>query len=418
MSAADTITKLRPVPRDEETLPPAAPLPEAPHAEAPAPKAEGPAIAPAAAAVAKPKGGGRRKAILSIVALLAVLGGGWYGYNYVTVGRFIVSTDDAYIGGDIATISPKVSGYVETVNAVANQPVKAGDALVTLDDGDYTIARDQAQAAMDTKNLTLKRIDAQIDGAKAGVTQAEAQKAAAVAAQHNAALAAQRAKSLTASAVGAQSTLDAANASLEQANANVAAADAAITAANANIAVLQGQRAEAASALKSQQLALDKANRDLSFTVLRAPYDGVVGNLSVQKGDLVSAGMRLAAIVPTRQLYIDANFKETQLASLVPGEKVAIHLDADDDMPIEGTIQSLSPASGSVFSLLPPDNATGNFTKIVQRLPVRIRVPAEIAAKGNLRPGMSVVAAVNTKDGAVASLSLKSQVASRATAKN
>ena len=373
-----------------------APVSEAPAtAEAPAP-VKAPPAAPAAAPKAK-KGGGRRRVIVSVVALLALAGGGWWGYNYFSVGRFMVSTDDAYVGGDIATISPKVGGYVAEVNVVANQKVKAGDPLVTLDSGDYTIARDQAQAAIDTQHLTLNRIDAQILGSKAAVTQAEAQKTAAVAAQHNADLAQQRAKSLTASAVGTQATLDAAQAALDQANANVTAADAAIASANANVSVLEGQRAEAASQLKTQQLALDKANRDLGFTVLRAPYDGIVGNLAVQKGDLVSAGVRLAALVPTDQLYIDANFKETQLKQLVPGEKVPIHVDADDGDPIVGTVQSLAPASGSVFSLLPAENATGNFTKVVQRVPVRIALPKDVLDSGKLRAGLSVVVEADTR---------------------
>ncbi|MDR3471272.1 MAG: HlyD family secretion protein [Devosia sp.] len=369
-------------------------------AEAPAHQ-EAPRVAPQRHAAPGPapkgKGGGRGRVVISVIALAAVLGAGWYGYNYFTVGRFMVSTDDAYIGGDITTISAKISDYVEKVDVVANQHVKAGDALIELDAGDYLIARDQAQAQVDTQNLTLKRIDAQIVGGDASVVEAEAQKTADVASQHNAVLSQQRAQSLTASAVSTQATLDTANATLEQANANVAAADAAIAAAKANVAVFKGQRAEAAGTLKSDQLALDKANRDLSFTVLRAPFDGVVGNLSVQKGDFVSAGVNLAAVVPTGQLYIDANFKETQLAQLVPGEKVLIHLDAEDGIAIEGTIQSLSPASGSVFSLLPTENATGNFTKVVQRVPVRIALPQDALDSGKLRAGLSVLVEADTR---------------------
>jgi membrane fusion protein (multidrug efflux system) len=227
--------------------------------------------------------------------------------------------------------------------------------------------------------------------------QAEAQKTAALAAQHNAQLVQQRASSLTAKAVGTQSDLDAANAALDQADAAVTTADAAIASANANVSVLEGQRAEAASTLKTDQLALDKANRDLSFTVLRAPYDGVVGNFAVQVGDYVSPGVKLMAVVPSSKLYIDANFKETQLARLVPGERVLIHVDAEDNDPIVGTIQSLAPASGSVFSLLPAENATGNFTKVVQRVPVRIALPEDALASGKLRAGLSVVVDADTR---------------------
>ncbi len=161
--------------------------------------------------------------------------------------------------------------------------------------------------------------------------------------------------------VASQSDLDKANAALDQANAQVVAGDAQISLAQSQITVLRGQRAEAEGQLKSLGLALDKANRDLGFTVLRAPYDGVVGNLAVQTGDLVSAGGRLASLVPTTALYVDANFKETQLSKLVPGEQVTIHVDAMDGDPIKGVVESLAPASGSVFSLLPPENATGQF---------------------------------------------------------
>lgn len=399
MSAEATVREF-PVKDQHEAANSDAPvLREVPPAEAPAPRVESPAAAPKAETppAGKPKGGGRRRVVFGAIAL-AVLGfGAWYGYDYWTTGRFMVSTDDAYIGGDIAGISPKVSGYVARVDVVANQHVKTGDPLVTLDDGDYTIARDQAQAAINTQKLTLQRMDAQIAGGRAGVMQAEAQKTAALAAQHNAQLVQQRASSLTAKAVGTQSDLDAANAALDQADAAVTTADAAIASANANVSVLEGQRAEAASTLKTDQLALDKANRDLSFTVLRAPYDGVVGNFAVQVGDYVSPGVKLMAVVPSSKLYIDANFKETQLARLVPGERVLIHVDAEDNDPIVGTIQSLAPASGSVFSLLPAENATGNFTKVVQRVPVRIALPEDALASGKLRAGLSVVVDADTR---------------------
>jgi len=351
--------------------------------------------APAARPVAKKRS--RRPLILAGVGLVALAAGAWYGTEYFTTGRFMVSTDDAYVEGDIATISSKLAGYVAKVNVVANQTVKQGAALITLDDGDYKIARDQALAQIDTQNLTLKRIDAQIVGAQAALAQANANKLALVAAQKNVVLTQQRAASLVASANGSQASLDAANAALDQANAQVVSGDAQIASANANIAVLQGQRAEAESSLKSLGLTGDKAERDLSFTVLRAPYDGVVGNLAVQMGDLVSSGGRLAALVPTKELYVDANFKETQLAHLVPGETVTIKVDAFDADPIKGVIESIAPASGSVFSLLPAENATGNFTKVVQRVPVRIKLPADVLATGRLQAGLSVSVEADTR---------------------
>jgi membrane fusion protein (multidrug efflux system) len=350
--------------------------------------------APKAAAPAKKRS--RRPLVFAGIGIIALAAAGYYGYDWFTTGRYMVSTDDAYVGGDIATISSKLSGYVGTVNVVANQTVKAGDPLITLDDGDYKIARDQAQAQIDTAHLTLNRIDAQITGAQASLAQANAQKLALVAAQKNAQLAQQRAESLAKTNVASQSDLDKANAALDQANAQVVAGDAQIALAQSQIEVLKGQRAEAEGQLKSLGLALDKANRDMSFTVLRAPYDGVVGNLAVQTGDLVAAGGRLASLVPTKALYIDANFKETQLSKLVPGEQVTIRVDAMDGAPITGTVESLAPASGSVFSLLPAENATGNFTKVVQRVPVRIRI-LEAPPSLELRPGLSVEAAVDTR---------------------
>ncbi len=351
-----------------------------------------------AAVVAQPEArkGGRRLA-LPILAVALIAAAGWYGHEWWTNGRFMISTDDAYIEGDIASISPKVSGYVAVVNAVANQTVKAGDPLVTLDDGDYRLAREQAEAQIATQKLALGRIDAQIEGARASLAQADAQKTAYQAALSGAEVAEKRAKELNAKAVGTTASLDSATVALDQAKANLVGADANIVAAKAAITVLEAQRAEAESQIRTLELARDKAGRDLGFTVLKAPYDGVVGNISVQVGDLVSAGQRLAALVPVKDLYVEANFKETQIAHLVPGSKVHLHVDAYEDDDILGTVDSIAPASGSVFSLLPAENATGNFTKVTQRVPVRIAIPREALDTGKLRAGLSVVVDVDSR---------------------
>ena len=349
-------------------------------------------------AVAQPKAkkGGRRLA-LPILAIALIAAAGWYGHEWWTNGRFMISTDDAYIEGDIASISPKVSGYVAVVNVVANQEVKAGDPLVTLDDGDYRLAREQAEAQIATQKLALGRIDAQIEGAKASLAQADAQKTAYQAALSGAEVAEKRANELNAKAVGTRASLDSATVALDQAKANLVGADANIVAAKAAITVLEAQRAEAESQIRTLELARDKAERDLAFTVLKAPYDGVVGNISVQVGDLVSAGQRLAALVPVKDLYVEANFKETQIAHLVPGSKVHLHVDAYEDDDMLGTVESIAPASGSVFSLLPAENATGNFTKVTQRVPVRIAIPREALDTGKLRAGLSVVVDVDSR---------------------
>lgn len=338
-----------------------------------------------------------RSMLLPIIGLALLGAGAWYGYDYWTDGRFMITTDDAYVQADTAFISPKISGYVDQVKVTENQQVKAGDPLLIVDDGDYKIAVAQAEAQIATLSKTLDRIDAQTEAARASLKQAQAQKTADQAAADNAKRAQVRAAQLLKTRVGTQAQLDDAQTAVEQANAALAGADAQIAAAQANIGVLQAQRAESASTLGSLQLAHDKAVRDLSFTVLRAPYDGVVGNRSVEQGDLISPGQKLAVIVPMDKLYIVANFKETQLVRLVPGEKVRVSVDAIDGQDIEGTVSSLAPASGAVFSLLPPENATGNFTKVVQRVPVRIDVPADVLKTGKLRAGLSVVVAVDSR---------------------
>jgi membrane fusion protein (multidrug efflux system) len=363
--------------------------------------AEAPAAAPAQPGAAQPPAAAptkkKRGVILPIILLGLLAGGAWYGYEWWTTGRFMVSTDDAYVEGDIATITPKVTAFVSKVNVVANQQVKAGDVLATLDNGDYQNALDQANAQIETQKLSLSRIDAQVEGSQASLAQAQASKVALEAAVRGAEITQKRQAELAAKSVGTAADLDSADIALEQAKANLVGGDASIKSAQANITILEAQRREAEGQVRTLEIQRDKAARDLSFTVLKAPYDGVVGNRTVQEGDLVSPGQRLMAIVPTRQLYIDANFKETQIQHLVPGSKVKVHVDAYDDHAIEGTVESLSPASGSVFSLLPPENATGNFTKIIQRVPVRIALPQDALDTGRLRAGLSVVVDVDTR---------------------
>ncbi|MDR6634324.1 membrane fusion protein (multidrug efflux system) [Phyllobacterium sp. 1468] len=363
--------------------------PDAPVVEAPQPDV-------AAQAPAKPKRSAKRF-VLPILIAAAIGAGSWYGYEYWTTGRFMVSTDDAYIQGDITAIAPKVTGYIDRIDVVANQRVKAGDPLVTLDNGDYRIAEEQAEAQIATEKLSLDRINAQIVAAKASLQQAQAGKLNAQAVLTNAQAGSVRAKQLHATSFASQSQLDDATAALDQAKANIASADAQIAAADANVGVLEAQYKEAEGSIRSLELAKDKAARDLGFTVIRAPVDGVIGNLAAKTGDLVSPGQRLAALVPVNALYIDANYKETQLRDIVVGQKVQVTVDALSGEKFEGTVASIAPASGAVFSLLPPENATGNFTKVVQRVPVRIALPADALASGKLQAGLSVVVDVDTR---------------------
>lgn len=342
------------------------------------------------------KGFGKR-VLLPGILTVAVAGGLWFAYDWWTVGRFMVSTDDAYVQGDIASIAPKVTGYIDNIPVTANQHVKAGDVIFQLDAGDYRIALDEAEAKLATQKETLARIQAQTDAAKAALLQANADKQAATAVLTNAQNTIARVQKLHQTRFVAQANLDEAQSLLDQAKAKLAGADAQIASAEANVAVLEAQYSEAASSTKSLELARDKAARDLSFTTLRAPFDGVIGNLSGKKGDLVSPGQKIAALVPVNELYIDANFKETQLAKIKTGETAHIYVDAIDGTKFDGKVASIAPASGAVFSLLPPENATGNFTKIVQRVPVRIMIPKEALESGKIRAGLSVVVDIDTR---------------------
>ncbi len=340
----------------------------------------------------------RRRIFLPLILLAAVGGGGYEGYQWFVEGRFIVSTDDAYVKADMSMIAAKVSGYVSVVPVVENANVVKGQILATIDDGDYRNAVDAAKARMDTQGATILRIGKQIDAQGSAVDQARAmlQSAKADAVRSQAEF--QRADTLMHSSYGTQQKLDDARADRDRNVAAIANAAAAVTAAQAAMDVYVAQKVEAQKVSGELQTMLDKANRDLSFTVIKAPFDGVVGNKAVQPGEYVQPGTRLLALVPMQSAYVEANFKETQISLLKPGQKVVIKPDAYGERGVVGTVESIAPASGAEFSLLPPENATGNFTKIVQRLPVRIAIPADVAREGILRPGLSVEVAVHTRD--------------------
>lgn len=350
-----------------------------------------------APAAEKPKKSGLKRAGLMLLATAAIGTGLWYGIDYWRVGRFIISTDDAYVGAEMATISAKLAANVVTVSVVQNQEVKAGQPLVALDDGDWRIALESARARSATAQATLARIDSQIEAARASLEQAQAQVVSAQAGVTRTLADYDRANSLAAKSYGSQATLDAATASRDQAKASLGSAEAGVSAAKANIEVLKAQRVEAARQGDELKVAEQKAERDLTFTKVAAPIDGLVANTNVQLGDLVSAGKRLMSIVPLDQVYVDANFKETQVGPLKIGDKASITVDALPGQVFEGTVSGIAGGTGSVFTLLPPDNATGNFTKIVQRVPVRIALDAASASKHVLRPGMSVVVKIDPR---------------------
>ncbi|MCU4178425.1 HlyD family secretion protein [Bosea sp. BH3] len=378
-----------------ETVPPAPAEPvTAPEARAPL----GAEARPEAAAdKAKPNRGPLKRGALMVVGAAVVGASLWYGLDWWRNGRFIISTDDAYVGAEMATISAKLAANIATVSVVQNQEIKAGQPLASLDDGDWRIALDSARAKTATAQATLARIDSQVEAARAAQAQAQAQQNSAEAAVTRTSADYERANSLAAKSYGSQATLDAAIAARDQAAASVASAKAGVVQAQANIKVLEAQRVEAARQIDELKVAEQKAERDLSFTKIAAPIDGIVANTNLQIGDLVSAGKRLMSVVPLDQVYVDANFKETQIGPLKIGDKAKITVDALPGQVFHGTVSGIAGGTGSVFTLLPPDNATGNFTKIVQRVPVRIALDRESTGKHVLRPGMSVVVAIDPR---------------------
>ena len=367
----------------------------------------------ARAAMAVPaKRPGLRRFVVPVLILAALGYGGKTAYDYFVEGRFLVSTDDAYVGADTSIIAAKAMGHLTAVPVVDNQIVHKGDLLAAIDDGDYQNAVDAARARIGTQDATIARFARQIDAQGAIIAQAQAQLASAAAqitsAQaevERAALEYERSFKLAQTNFGSQQRLEQATAdrdrtiaALAAARASQASAAAALDGAKANLDVLKAQKDEAARQRAELVTALEMAERNLSFTRVLAPFDGTVGNKAAEVGELVQPGTRLMALVPLNAAYVDANFKETQLADIKPGQKVDVAIDALDGRIVEGVVSSISPASGSQFSLLPPDNATGNFTKVVQRVAVRVNFPEDVLKAAPLRPGLSVVATVHTRD--------------------
>src|SRR3954467_10866270 len=357
---------------------------------------ERPAAAPAGTADATAKPGKRKFVMIGALGLLALAAIG-YGVYFFLVGRFYVSTDDAYVRANNTTLGARVSGHVAAILPRDNSIVRAGDVIFRIDDGDYRIAVDSARSRIATQQATIDRIGRQVTALESAAEQAKAQLASADAALKRAGLDFDRQQTLSTKGFASRAAFEVSEASRDQGIAAVKSAQAAYDAARDNVEVTKAQQAEARAQLAELQTQLAKAERDLAFTSVRAPVDGTFSNRLVNTGDFIQAGQRLGNGVALEGAYIDANLREPQRRRLRPGQPVSISLDADSSREIQGTVESLSPAAGQVFTLLPPDNATGNFTKIVQRVPVRIRIAAEIARQHMLRAGMSVYVRVNTK---------------------
>ncbi|MGA7809987.1 HlyD family efflux transporter periplasmic adaptor subunit [Bradyrhizobium sp.] len=369
----------------------------------PAASPEQPAAAPevskSPAKSAAPKRGKRKLVLIGVGALLA-LAAASYGAHYFLVGRFFVSTDDAYVRANNTMLGARVSGHVTTILPGDNTLVHKGDLILRIDDGDYRIAVDAARTRIATQQATIDRIGRQVTAQQSAVEQAQANLVSADAGLKRADLDYDRQQTLSTKGFASRATFEQSEAGRDQGAAAVKAAQAAYDAARDNVEVTRAQQVEAQAQLAELKTQLAKAERDLDFTFVRAPLDGTFSNRLVNIGDFIAVGQRLGNVVPLDDVFIDANFKETQLRRIRPGQPVTITVDAYGHRKFAGTVDSIAPAAGSVFTLLPPDNATGNFTKIVQRLPVRIRVPKEVARENLLRAGMSVDATVDTTRGA------------------
>jgi membrane fusion protein (multidrug efflux system) len=364
------------------------------------PAADKPAAAPAAPANPAAPKSRKRKLVMMGVGTLLALAAAAYGVHYVLIGRFFVSTDDAYVRANNTTLGARVSGHIAAILPGDNVVVRTGDVVFRIDDGDYRIAVDAARTRIATQQATIDRIGRQVTALESAVEQAQAQVASADAALKRAGLDFDRQQALNTKGFASRATFEVSEAGRDQGVAAVKSAQAAYDAARDNVEVTRAQQAEARAQLAELQTTLAKAERDLDFTSVRAPVDGTFSNRLVSTGDFVVVGQRLGNVVPLNDVFIDANFKETQLKRIRPGQPVTISVDAYGHRKFAGVVDSISPAAGSVFTLLPPDNATGNFTKIVQRLPVRVRVPKDVAKQNLLRAGMSVYATVDTTAGA------------------
>jgi membrane fusion protein (multidrug efflux system) len=339
-----------------------------------------------------------RKGLLLVLVPLLLAAGLYGGWNWWRVWRFQQSTDDAYVASDISLISPKIEGYIKEVRVHDNERVAAGQVLFVIDDSDFAAKVAQTSAVVSSEEAMVATYATRHDFQAAMINQAAATVDAAEAEVKRADLDQKRYVSLVTSDVATRQRFETAEADARKASAALLKSKAALEAEKQQLAVLEAQKREEEARLLQARATLRLAQNDLDNTVIRAPVAGVAGNRAGQTGQYVKAGTQLLSLVPLPQVYITANFKETQLTLMRPGQRVEISVDAYPDRAIVGHVESFAPGSGAEFSLLPPDNATGNFTKIVQRVPVRIALPTDGPLAALLRPGLSVVVTVDTSD--------------------
>jgi membrane fusion protein (multidrug efflux system) len=352
------------------------------------------AVEVAQPAVKAAKTSGFRRLLMAGAGVAVLAGASWYGWDYWTTGRFLVSTDDAYVKADNTTVAPKVSGYLHEVLVGDNERVRGGQVLARIDDRDFKVALDQAKADVAAAEAAIASKQAQLDVQQTVINAAKAtldvdNASATFATQEN-----KRYTDLAATGYGsvqnaqsAQSRNAGALAAIERDKANLASA-------LKQVELLKAEIAQSIAAASRANALQHQAELNLSYATIVAPIDGVVGNRTLRAGQYVQAGTQLMSVVPASGAYVIANFKETQLTNVQAGQPVDIDVDMFPGRPVHGHVDSLAPASGQEFALLPPDNATGNFTKVVQRIPVKIMLDASSV---ELRPGMSVIPTIQTQ---------------------
>jgi membrane fusion protein (multidrug efflux system) len=337
-----------------------------------------------------------RKGALALALLAGTAVAGSYGHDYWTTGRFLESTDDAYVKADYTTIAPKVAGYIDAVLVRDNQLVSTGQVLARIDDRDFRSALAQANADVDAAAAAVRNLDAQIVLQQSLIEQARAAIDVSQAALTFADADAERYRDLMKTGSGTIQRAEQTESARGQAAAQLQRDQAGLVAAQNKVTVLATEREQAKAQLDRSRALAHQAELNLSYTTITAPVDGTVGARSLRLGQFVSAGTQLMAVVPLNATYVVANFKETQLTFMRDGQPVELRVDSFPHLALKAHVDSVSPASGLEFALLPPDNATGNFTKIVQRIPVKIALDDSRTA-GLLRAGMSVEPTVNTK---------------------
>src|SRR6516225_786352 len=352
-----------------------------------------------------------KRATLAVALALGVAGAADFGHYYLTTGRYLETTDDAFVKADSTIIAPKVSGYISQVLVSDNEPVKAGRLLAKIDDRDFRTALNQARADVAASEAAVKNLDAQIELQEPLIQQQAAEVEAAEANLKFAQQERTRYDDLMRSGSGTVQRAQQTDAALRAQSAQLLQGKAGLVAANKKLEVLSTERAKAIAQQDHARAVEQQAALNLSYTQITAAVEGTVGARSLRVGQYVQAGTQLMAVVPLDAIYVVANFKETQLTHVRAGQPVELSIDSFRGQTLRGHVDSLSPASGLEFALLPPDNATGNFTKIVQRVPVKI-VLDDRGLSGLLRPGMSAEPTVDTKSAVVAERETRKRVAS------